>query len=106
MRLSALTVKLPVVASSECCPTPSLCVLYSSEGVWQCAERDVCLQYLVNRGASQVDPVYTLAVTNPNYLRVDQSWNWDVQSTDADGTAIGTVSQVRKPQSQVSPRKT
>lgn len=54
-------------------------------------------QYLANRGVATINPVYTLEVNNPNYLRVDQSWNWEVQSVDADGTARGTVSQVSCP---------
>ena len=54
----------------------------------------MCAQYITNRGAAEVAPVYTLEVTNPNYLRVDQSWNWQVQSVTGDGTAIGTVKEV------------
>ncbi len=52
------------------------------------------LQYMSNRGQATINPVYTLEVNNPNYLRVDQSWNWEVQSVDTDGTIKGTVSQV------------
>lgn len=52
-------------------------------------------QFITNRGAAVIAPVYTLEVNNHNYLRVDQSWNWQVQSVNGDGTAIGTVGEVK-----------
>lgn len=53
------------------------------------------MQYLTNRGAAEIAPVYTFEVTNYNYLRVDQSWNWVVSAVNGDGTAIGTVKEVK-----------
>lgn len=55
----------------------------------------VLMQYLGNRGALDIFPVYSLEVANPNYLSMDGSWNWIIDlSRGGGGNVWGTVSDV------------
>ncbi len=55
----------------------------------------MCLQKLVNTGNHPVDIPYTLAIYNPSYVLVQNSWNWGVSGSANSGTFSGDISMVR-----------
>ena len=55
----------------------------------------MCLQKLINTGTQSVNIPYTLAISNPSYVLVQNSWNWGVSGSANSGTFSGAVSMVR-----------
>ena len=54
-----------------------------------------CVQNLENQGITDMPAGWTITISNPAYMRLNQAWNWECSHLDSTGTAWGQATQVR-----------